>query len=196
MRVHFDDRRNRNTGSLTVESGNMQMAANLYILGPGSPFLYYGEELGMRGSRGGAQTDANRRLAMVWGDDDTTRDPDGATYPQKNQIQAGARQQAADPDSLYTYYKKLIMIRKANPAIARGEYKAVSIPNSKVGGFTATLDGTTVLVLHNPTKSAQAFDLSTLGDFATLRAAIGLGSAQLSGGSLTLDGQTSVVLGK
>ena len=69
----------RVAGYLTVESGYMQMAANMYILGPGSPFLYYGEELGMRGSRGSAQTDANRRLAMVWGDGDTTKDPEGNT---------------------------------------------------------------------------------------------------------------------
>ena len=189
----------RVAGYLTVESGYMQMAANMYILGPGSPFLYYGEELGMRGSRGSAQTDANRRLAMVWGDGDTTKDPEGTTYGRDKQIQKGVKDQKADEKSLYTYYKKLIMIRKANPAIARGEYKSVSIPDSKVGGFTATLDGNTVLVLHNPTKSAQTIDLAKLGDFKTLRASIGLGSAQLTGvngSSLTLDGQTSVVIGK
>lgn len=189
----------RVAGYLTPESGYMQMAANMYILGPGSPFIYYGEELGMRGSRGSAQTDANRRLAMVWGDGDTTKDPEGTTYGRDKQIQKGVKDQKADEGSLYTYYKKLIMIRKANPAIARGQYKSVSIDGSKVGGFTATLDGNTVLVLHNPTKSAQTIDLSTLGDFKTLRAVIGLGSAQLTGvngSSLTLDGQTSVVIGK
>jgi glycosidase len=41
----------RAAGYLTVASYAMQMAANIYILGPGSPFIYYGEELGMRGSR-------------------------------------------------------------------------------------------------------------------------------------------------
>jgi len=189
----------RVAGYLTLESGYMQMAANLYILGPGSPFIYYGEELGMRGSRGSAQTDANRRLAMVWGDGDTTKDPEGATYGRDKQIQKGVKDQKADEKSLYSYYKKLIMIRKANPAIARGVYKSVSIPDSKVGGFTATLDGNTVLVLHNPTKNTQTVDLTALGDFHTLRAFIGLGSAQLSGvngSALTLDGQTSAVLGK
>ena len=189
----------RVAGYLTLESGYMQMAANLYILGPGSPFIYYGEELGMRGSRGSAQTDANRRLAMVWGDGDTTKDPEGTTYGRDKQIQKGVKDQKGDEKSLYSYYKKLIMIRKANPAIARGVYKSVSIPDSKVGGFTATLDGNTVLVLHNPTKNTQTVDLTALGDFHTLRACIGLGSAQLSGvngSALTLDGQTSAVLGK
>ena len=186
----------RIVGALTVESGNMQMAANLYVLGPGSPFLYYGEELGMRGSRGAANTDANRRLAMVWGDEDTVKDPEGTTYGRDKQIQKGAKQQMEDPNSLYNYYKKLIMIRKANPAIARGEYKAVAINGSKVGGFTATLDGDTVLVLHNPSRNSQSVDLSAIGDFGTLRAVVGMHGASLSGTKLEIEGQTSVVLGK
>ena len=186
----------RAAGYLTPESGNIQMAANLYILGPGSPFIYYGEELGMRGSRGSAQTDANRRLAMVWGDDNTIRDPEGTTYTRDKQIQKGAADQKTDENSLYTYYKKLIMIRKANPAIARGEYKSVSVNGSKVGGFTSTWEGTTVLVLHNPSRSAQKVDLSAFGSFSTLRAAIGLGGAKVSGTTLEIDGQTSAVLGK
>ena len=186
----------RIVGALTVESGNMQMAANLYVLGPGSPFLYYGEELGMRGSRGAANTDANRRLAMVWGDEDTVKDPEGTTYGRDKQIQKGAKQQMEDPNSLYNYYKKLIMIRKANPAIARGEYKAVAVNGSKVGGFTATLDGDTVLVLHNPSRNSQSVDLSAIGDFGTLRAVVGMHGASLSGTKLEIEGQTSVVLGK
>ena len=56
---------------------HMKMAANLYLLSPGSPVIYYGEEIGMRGSRGSAMTDANRRLAMLWGDGDMIRDPEG-----------------------------------------------------------------------------------------------------------------------
>ena len=186
----------RVAGYLTVESGYMQMAANMYILGPGSPFLYYGEELGMRGSRGGANTDANRRLAMLWGDGNPVKDPTGTTYGADKQIKDTVKEQKADEYSLYTYYKKLIMIRKANPAIARGEYKAVSIEGTKVGGFTSTLDGTTVLVLHNPSRGPQTFDISAIGEFTTLRAVMGLGTAELTGTSLALDGQTSVVLGK
>ena len=93
----------RAAGFLSVDAGQMQMAANLYLLGPGSPFIYYGEELGMRGSRGGEATDANRRLAMVWGDGDTVKDPVGATYPAASQIEKGVSAQRTDPDSIYTY---------------------------------------------------------------------------------------------
>ena len=185
----------RAAGYLPTTNGFMQMAANLYILGPGSPFIYYGEELGMRGSRGGANTDANRRLAMIWGDGDTVKDPTGATYGASSQIQDGVNVQVADETSLYTYYKKLIMIRKANPAIARGEYHAVAVNGTKIGGFTSTYEGKTVLVLHNTTGSEQTIDVSQFGDFTELRAYIGLSDATLSGTTLTLGAQTSVVLG-
>ena len=185
----------RAAGFLTVASGRMQMAANLYLLGPGSPFIYYGEELGMRGSRGGANTDANRRLAMVWGDDDTVRDPSGTTYSRDKQIEQGAAEQIADSSSLYTYYKKLIMIRKANPEIARGEYHALSFSGTKLGGFTSTYDGSTVCVLHNTTMNDITVDLGELGlSFSEIRAVAGFGDAVLNGSELTLASQTSVVL--
>ena len=185
----------RAAGYLTTANGHMQMAANLYILGPGSPFIYYGEEIGLRGSRGGANTDANRRLAMLWGDGDTVKDPTGSTYRASSQIQVGVNEQKTDKDSLYTYYKKLIMIRKANPAIARGEYRSVSVDGSKVGGFVSTYQGKTVLVLHNPGGSAQTIDVSQFGSFTTLRAFIGIEDAKLDGTTLTLGAQTSAVLG-
>ena len=38
-----------------------KVAASAYLLAPGRPFIYYGEEIGLKGSRGSAQTDANRR---------------------------------------------------------------------------------------------------------------------------------------
>jgi len=185
----------RAAGYLPTLNGFAQMAANLYILGPGSPFIYYGEEIGLRGSRGGANTDANRRLAMLWGDGDTVKDPTGTTYSASNQIQDGVNRQIADENSLYTYYKKLIMIRRANPAIARGDYRAVSVGGTTVGGFISTYEGKTVLVLHNPSGSKQTIDVKAFGDFTELRAYIGVEDASLSGTTLTIGGQTSAVLG-
>ena len=185
----------RAAGFLPVTNGRMKMAANLYLLGPGSPFLYYGEELGIKGSRGGSNTDANRRLAMLWGDGDTVSDPPGADYPASKQTAAPAAEQIADANSLYTYYKTLLMIRRANPEIARGEYTAVR-SESKVGGFVSAYRGQAVCVLHNATLDEQSFDLSSLTghDFTVIAAAIGQGDAALDGSVLTLGPQTSVVL--
>ena len=183
----------RASGYLQSSNGQMQMAANLYILGPGSPFIYYGEEIGMRGSRGGSNTDANRRLAMRWGDGDTVQDPTGSSYSIREEINVLA--QLDQGSSLYNYYKRLILIRRANPEIARGDYTAVSVPDSKVGGFVSEYEGSTVCVLHNPSQSAKTLDLTALGlDFDTVAAFIGMGEASLEGSTLRLEGQTSVVL--
>lgn len=186
----------RAAGSLSVSLGRMQMAANLCLLGPGSPFIYYGEELGMRGSRGGSNTDANRRLAMPWGDGDTVADPPGADYPESQRLGDSAAVQMADPASLYTYYKTLLMIRHANPEIARGAYTAIAPEGSKLGGFISVWEGSAVCVLHNPTTREATLDLSELSEreFNRVAAAIGLGGAALDGTSLTLGAQTSAVL--
>ena len=186
----------RAAGYLTVSSGAMQMAANLYLLSPGSPFIYYGEELGMKGSRGGANTDANRRLAMLWGDGDTVQDPEGADFDASRQVAETVSDQIADGGSLYNYYKALLMIRRANPEIARGDYRSLSFGDSKLGGFVSTWEGSSVCVLHNTTGDAITVDLGSAGaaDFTEIRAVIGQGTAELNGSSITVDAQTSVIL--
>lgn len=184
----------RAAGYLPVASGFMKVAASLYLLSPGSPFIYYGEEIGLRGSRGGSNTDANRRLAMVWGDDDTIADPAGATYTK--QTKEGVAHQISKGSSLLTHYKQLLMIRRANPEIARGEYKALAFTGTRVGGFTSTWNGSTVAVIHNTTDKEQTVDLSAVTDtaFTTLSAFAGNGQASLEGTLLTLGPQTSAVV--
>ncbi len=185
----------RAAGFLPVSNGRMKMAANLYLLGPGSPFIYYGEEIGLKGSRGGANTDANRRLAMLWGDEYTPKDPAGADYPEKNQLKSTIGEQLSDPNSLYTYYKTLLMIRHANPEIARGEYTALEGSNS-LGGFVSVWQGKAVCVIHNTAQTEQSVDLAALTgrSFTVLAASIGVGEASLDGTVLTLGEQTSAVL--
>ena len=186
----------RAAGYLTVASGQMMMAANLYLLSSGSPFIYYGEEIGLRGSRGGANTDANRRLKMEWGDGDTVEDPVGTNYA-ADRVYATVQEQLSDESSLYNYYRKLIMIRKENPAICRGTYTALGFTGTKLGGFTSTYEGITVAVLHNTSRSTITVDLSDVTDlkFTQVNAVIGMGTGSLEGTVLTLDSQTSIVLG-
>ena len=184
----------RAAGYLTMASGRMKVAASLYLLSPGSPFIYYGEEIGLRGSRGGANTDANRRMAMLWGDGDTVANPEGTTYTKQSTYTV--KDLARMSDSLLNHYKQLIMIRQANPEIARGEYQALKFNDTKVGGFTATWNGSTVAVIHNTTERDQKMDLSqaTDLDFAAVAAVAGAGQVTLEGTVLTIAGQTSAVL--
>ena len=185
----------RAAGYLPDSNGRMRTAANLYILGPGAPFIYYGEEIGLRGSRGAAATDANRRAAMRWGDGDPVRDPSGTDY--NKQTEATVSSMLEQPGSLLHYYRRLIAIRKAHPEIARGTYEALALEDTKLGGFISAWEGSSVLVLHNTTQRILTLDLSAdprLAGFSEISAFIGSGFATLEGGVLTLEAQTSAVL--
>ena len=185
----------RAAGFLPVSNGRAKVAANISLLMPGSTFIYYGEEIGMRGSRGGANTDANRRLGMLWGDGDTVKDPIGADYT-GGQTNGTVADQLPDGDSLYSHYKKLIQIRKANPEIVYGAYTALKLENTKVGGFLSTYNEKTVAVFHNTTNNEVTIDLSAISDVSltVLAAYVGVGEAKLEGTMLTIGAQTSVVL--
>lgn len=186
----------RSAGYLQIAAKQAHMAANLYILSSGSPFIYYGEEIGIKGSRGGASSDANRRLAMLWGDEDTIRNPSEATYKNTLQINGTVASQIGDENSLLNHYKKVIMVRNANPEIARGEYVALKTTSDTLGGFISTYNDTSVCVIHNTSTEEASIDLTTLTNipFTTLNGIVGQGNATLENNILTIAGLTSVVI--
>ena len=185
----------RMAGYLMLATGQAKMAANLSILLPGSTFIYYGDEIGILGSRGGSNTDANRRLKMLWGDGDTVKDPVGANYSAAGQ-NGTVMDQLPLADSLYNHYKKVIAIRQANPEIAKGSFTPFQVNGTKAAGFVASLDGSTVAVLHNATTGKITIDLSAVPELSgrALTAFVGVGVATLEGNTLILEGQTTAIL--
>ena len=176
----------------------MKMAANLYLLTPGSHFIYYGEEIGIRGSRGAAMTDANRRLAMLWGDGDKVKNPEGTTYDPDKQITDTVVMQLEDENSMLSHYSKLINVRTKYPAIARGEYNAVTSPNKNIGGFYVEYQGEVIGIIHNNSMNEITIDLADLrgmdgNSFTQILEVLGSG-AKLNGGVLTISGCTSIIL--
>ena len=181
-----------------VTVNHTRMAANLYLLAPGSPFIYYGEEIGIRGSRGSAMTDANRRLAMLWGDSDLIKDPVGSTYDKKYQITTTVASQLEDENSLLRAYQEIISVRNKYPAIARGDYNVVTSSNKNFGGFYIEYEGEILGILHNTSTSSITIDISKCSglnghSFSELCEVLG-GEATLEGNTLTIDAQTSIIL--
>ena len=172
-----------------------KMAANLYLLSPGSPVIYYGEEIGLRGSRGSANTDANRRLAMLWGDGDTVKNPTGSTYPEKNQITTTVSTQAADENSMLNYYRELLLIRRKYPEIARGVYRSISCADN-LGGFVVEYNGQTTVIIHNTSTEEMTADIRkyVANPHLEICDVIGTSSASLKDDVLTIGAQTSVII--
>lgn len=174
----------------------MKLAAGILLTMNGSPFVYYGEELGMN-SKG--TKDENKRLPMHWSDTDTTGTPlapDGADDVE--QKLPALDLQADDPLSLYNYYKRALRIRNENPEIARGEVAAVeSLVSDTICAVTKTYEGSTLLLVYN--IGAESADVSLFGsayDAFDLYGYLTIGETPvtLSDGTLSLPAYAIAVL--
>lgn len=134
---------------------NMKMAAGLLLTMNGSPFVYYGEEIGMM-SKG--QLDENKRIPMYWSDTDTggtPRGPENADKSIKSNF-APVDVQQNDETSLLNYYKSALRLRNENPEIARGTISVVeSLCNDDVAVITKTYEGSTIAILYNISEAEQ-----------------------------------------
>jgi alpha-amylase len=113
----------------------MKLAAAMYLLQPGVPFLYYGEEIGMAGGRD-MSADQSLRTPMSWSHDAgrpdfTTGTPFRAASP--NVAWHNVSSQRADPDSLFHFYKAMIGLRRMRPSLARGSYEQVALNGTTLG---------------------------------------------------------------
>ena len=148
-----------------------KLAASIYLLTPGVPFLYYGEEIGLKGTRGSAQTDANRRLPMQWQknlDPWRTDVPDGTTYNMTNQIREGAFDLLEVPFSLTNHYKKVLSVRNSYEWMNYATIEQIVIPNNVIAGLKITSrdEANTIYVLHNVDNVEHEIELSRLKDDA------------------------------
>lgn len=100
-------------------------AASLLLTLPGTPFIYYGEEIGLPNGPGGA--DEHKRTPMRWtaaaagaGAGFTTGRPWYAFSTDAPGISVEA--QGKDPASLLNHYRRLLALRAQHPALRSGGY--------------------------------------------------------------------------
>ncbi len=131
----------------------MRSAAAILLTLPGAPFLYYGEEVGLQNGPG--NNDEFKRTPMPWdaspGGGFTTGRPWFEFAPGKERENVAA--QTGDPDSLLSYYRKLIRLRQSSPALSKGTLTLLSPGNrsTPVVAFMREAEGEKVLVVHNVT---------------------------------------------
>ena len=147
------------TRIMSTMEGNQSKAklvANIYMTLPGNPYIYYGEELGMKGSG----IDEYKRTPFLWGKDEkcnTTWEEDD-----QNTDTPAYAEQKDDEASMYNFYKNLIQKRKSSKALMYGDYKAVNTDNEAIMAYTRTYGDEKVTVIHN--LSGDAVDVAVNGE--------------------------------
>ena len=110
----------RVAGYFAGDDGSMtKLAGGLCLMSAGNAFIYYGEELGMKGSG----RDENKRAPMQWSSDPSGEYmTSGPSAMEKVEMKFPALdEQLQDEDSIYNYYRQAVRIRNNYPVIARGK---------------------------------------------------------------------------
>ncbi len=134
------------------------------LLMSGSAFLYYGEELGMKG----AGKDENKRAPMYWSLDENAEGMcDGPKDMDSIKMKYGSlEEQAEDGNSIYNYVKQAIALRNQYPAIARGEVTFdEGISDTNICAIQKTYEDETLTIVLNISAESRSVDLtkSSLG---------------------------------
>jgi maltose alpha-D-glucosyltransferase/alpha-amylase len=172
MRVNVGIRR-RLAPLLDNDQDKIRLMYSLLLSMPGSPILYYGDELGMGdniylGDRNGVRT------PMQWSPDRNAgfsrADPQRLYLPpimdpiygyQSVNVEAQDR----DAASLLNWMRRIIEVRKAHQVFGRGQLELLSPGNRKIlayvreGGDSVADEGEIVLCVANLARGAQPVEL-------------------------------------
>lgn len=159
----------------------LKVAAAMLLTLRGTPFLYYGEEIGMRDiklkrseildpigkhywpffiGRDGC------RAPMQWEDSPNAGFSSAQPWLPLNpdHIKRNVAAQQADPHSLLHFYKRLLALRREHPALTRGSYELIGGAPSGVLAYVRTTADERALVLLNFKGSPRSVDIGSDAD--------------------------------
>ena len=142
------------------------MNALLFSL-PGSPIVYYGDEIGMGdnvylGDRNGVRTPM--QWSGGWNAGFSPTDPERLTQPLISNAIYGyqavnVEAQERNPHSLLNWMKRLIRVRKSSRVLSRGTLQFLKPANHRVIAYLRALGDERVLVVSNLSNTAQSVEL-------------------------------------
>jgi maltose alpha-D-glucosyltransferase/alpha-amylase len=141
----------------------IELMNSLLFSMPGTPVIYYGDEIGMGdnfhlGDRDGVRT------PMQWSPDRNagfSRTNPQQLYlpvildPQYHYEAVNVETQVRNTSSLFWFMKHLIGTRKKYKAFGRGDMKFINVDNPKVLAFTRHYEDETLLIIVNLSKFSQ-----------------------------------------
>jgi glycosidase len=137
-----------------------KLAATMLLTSPGVPFIYYGEEIGMKGSGPHEQI----RRPMQWHGENvgagfTTGTP--WRMPAIDYKDVNVALQTDDPDSLLNHYRALVALRNEHEALLTGEWTLVDAGTARIYTYLRHVEGEYFLVVVNMHPNDMA-----AGDYA------------------------------
>ena len=134
---------------------------------PGSPIIYYGDEIGMGdnvfvGDRNGVRT------PMQWSPDRNAgfsrADPQRLYLqpimdPMYGYEALNVETQARDASSLLNWTKRMLAVRKTSHAFGRGKRRFLKPGNRKILAYLSEYDGDVILAVFNLSRAAQPVEL-------------------------------------
>ena len=153
---------------LNNDRRQIELLNSLLLSLPGTPVLYYGDEIGMGdnilvGDRNGVRT------PMQWSGDRNA----GFSQADSQQLYlpvivgteyhysaVNVEAQRANPSSLWHAIRHLITIRKRHEALSKGSFELLYPDNRRVFAFIRTEDAQQVLVVANLSRFAQTVELN------------------------------------
>jgi alpha-amylase len=135
---------------LSVLGGNLEkgkLAAAILLTMPGTPYIYYGEEIGMLGMK----PDPNIREPFLWNTEanDTIRtkwmDPE---YTSDNSVVPLAHQ-LDDENSIFHHYRRIIDLRNRSKALSFGGLKNAHYGTNELISYFRIHEDEQLLVIHN-----------------------------------------------
>jgi alpha-glucosidase len=189
-----------------LPEGHHRMAAVLLLTLPGTPFLYYGDEIGMREAE--IPEDSSRdpwgdnvswlsrdgcRTPMVWSSGENrgfTATEVEPWLPVTDVSDGGVSAQLVDPESTLTLYRQLLDLRRVSPALSRGSYESSPSSTEDVLVFQRIWRDTTMVVALNFSGLRRSVEV---GDGVVRLSTHGGGGARVAG-TLDLDPAEAVVV--
>lgn len=137
----------RISGVMTSKPERIKMAAGVLLTLNGNAFVYYGDEIGMRGSG----IDENKRLPMLWSTTDTAGMTRGPVNAEQIESKFGSvEEQQTDETSILNYYREAIRLRNENPELARGAMQVLDgVGDDDIVAVAKTYEGKTVVIIYN-----------------------------------------------
>lgn len=138
---------NRVMSVLNGREDKAKLAAVILLTSPGTPFLYYGEEIGMEGKK----PDEDIRRPMQWSGEANAGFTSGTPWraPDPNYVEANVDLQENDPDSLLGLYRTVIGLRRQHAVLRTGALTLLETGTPGVYAVIRSNEEEAILVLVN-----------------------------------------------